>query len=239
MRWTVAGGEHYERNLTGLLCRLATLLDRPVFYDVGASYGFYTFKLARCSEWVYAFEPVTTTFGVLRRNVEHTKIRNITAFQLGLLDVEAELPISLYSSSGTNSLLWALPPEHPAKLIGREVIRVGRLDDVAERHHLRPPDVMKFDVEGAELPALRGGRALIARSKPVLVLESRCDGAFDPGYSRDALLDELYSAGYVVAGLSADYDDVKLYPVEEFESRVIVNIVSVPVHKKDLLHEFM
>jgi FkbM family methyltransferase len=235
MRWTVGGGEHYERNVTEMLGRLTGLLQGPIFYDVGASYGFYTLRFADESQWVYAFEPVDATFDVLCRNVQHNRVANATVFKLGLSDEEVEVPINLYSSSGTNSLVWTLPANHPTKLVGREMIRVTRLDDFVEREALRPPDLIKLDIEGAELPALRGGRQLISRAQPVIVLESRYEPWFNPGYSRAELLDELFGHGYLVAGLSERYDDFALYPIEEFEQALVVNIVAFPRARRDLL----
>lgn len=235
MRWTVGGGEHYERNVTEVLSRIASLIKNPIFYDIGASYGFYTVKLAQEVKWVYAFEPVTETFRLLSNNVKRNKIENVTTLQVGLLDKEIEIPINLYSSSGTNSLVWALPEDHPAKLLGHETIHAFRLDDLAERDSLPPPDLIKLDVEGAELPALRGARRVIASGRPVIVLESLLEPWFDPGYSRSELLEELADLDYLVAGLSQKFDDFELYPLEEFEEAKVVNLVAIPRSRMDLL----
>jgi FkbM family methyltransferase len=235
MRWTIASGEHYERNVTATLLHVVELLDRPVFYDVGANYGFYTMKLAPQARWVYAFEPVAETFRILSENVAHNGLRNVSAFKLGLFETESEVPINLYSSSGTNSIVLTLPPSHPAKLVGRELIRVVRLEDLVEREGLLSPDVIKLDVEGAELAALRGARRLIASSSPIILLESREEPWVDQAYSRASLLRELHGLGYVVAGLSENYDDPVLYPLEQFEQANVVNIIAVPRRGESVL----
>jgi FkbM family methyltransferase len=238
MRWTVAGGEHYERNVTEILRCLVELLEEPVFYDAGASYGFYTLKFAEKSRWMYAFEPVSATFATLSRNLQRNRVTNATPFNVALSDAELELPINLYSSSGTNSLFWSLPDDQPVKLVGRETVRVTKLDDFVEREGLQPPGLIKLDVEGAELPALRGGRELISRNQPVLVLESRDEPWFDPGYSRGALVDELFNQRYFVTGLSERYDDFELHPLDEFQQAMVANIVAFPRHRRDLLEGF-
>lgn len=235
MRWTVASGEHYERNVTVTLLHVVELLDSPVFYDVGANYGFYTMKLAPKARWVYAFEPVAETFRILSDNITRNRLSNVSAFELGLFDAESDVPINLYSSSGTNSIVSTLPPDHPAKLVGCELIHVVRLADLVEREALLSPDVIKLDVEGAELPALRGARRLIASSSPILLLESREEPWVDQAYSRAALLQELHGLGYVVGGLSQNYDDLMLYPLEQFERANVVNILGVPRRRESVL----
>jgi FkbM family methyltransferase len=237
MRWTVGGGDYYERNLTATLERLIHMIERPIVYDIGANFGFYTVKLCRDAQWVYAFEPVTATFEVLQQNIHRNLLANITAFKLALFDSDTEMPMKLYSSSGTDSLLWTLPNEHPAKLLGTEMVRVSTLDLVIEEKRLRPPDLMKIDVEGAELPVLRGARRVISRTQPVLALEARPEPWFDSGYSRDALFRELFRHGYVLAGLSRAYDDFKLYEVEQFDSAEVVNVIAVPSKRRCLLEE--
>jgi len=60
-------------------------------------------------------------------------------------------------------------------------------------------DVMKIDVEGAELPALRGARELCARDRPAIVFEcAEASGLARFGYDRADLHDLLSGYGYDV-----------------------------------------
>jgi hypothetical protein len=45
-----------------------------------------------------------------------------------------------------------------------------RMDSLIDRGE-RVPDVIKIDVEGGEVLALRGGRKLLAEKKPLLLIE--------------------------------------------------------------------
>jgi hypothetical protein len=77
----------------------------------------------------------------------------------------------------------------------------------AEVADVAPPCVLKIDVEGWELEVLRGGQALLARARPLIVLEYNGCGRprhslaeflalLEPGYrlyrlrSQDGLLDD-------------------------------------------------
>lgn len=55
-----------------------------------------------------------------------------------------------------------------------EQVDIVRMDDLAVE-----PDVIKMDVEGADLAALRGGEQTIARCRPVLLVEHPSPGSTD------------------------------------------------------------
>jgi hypothetical protein len=64
------------------------------------------------------------------------------------------------------------------------------------RHDLARVDFVKLDIEGAELPALRGMTNLLATHRPMLLLEvnrSNCESA---GYAPEAIAELLQAHGY-------------------------------------------
>jgi hypothetical protein len=62
-----------------------------------------------------------------------------------------------------------------------------------------PVDLIKIDVEGAELPALRGGAQLLARFRPDIVFECAEDSGLEAfGYTRADLHDFFTDTGYDV-----------------------------------------
>lgn len=60
------------------------------------------------------------------------------------------------------------------------------------------PDILKIDIEGAELGALRGGAAVIEAHRPTLLFESAQSGENSLGYTPQALWQWLSERGYGV-----------------------------------------
>ena len=83
------------------------------------------------------------------------------------------------NKSGFNSLA----PRRGERL-ERITVQLRRLDDLLPDATV---DVIKIDVEGAELGALRGGEQLIARNRPVILVESAGIGPNGLGYSAEML----------------------------------------------------
>ena len=71
------------------------------------------------------------------------------------------------------------------------------LDDYVARHRIGRVDVIKIDIEGAEMPALRGGPGLLSGDdSPVLVMEFHPKTLAYSGHRPDDMLELLASYGY-------------------------------------------
>lgn len=81
--------------------------------------------------------------------------------------------------------------------IERLDVQVVTLDDALSS--VDRLDFMKIDVEGAELPTLRGAVRLLRRFQPDLLFECAPDSQLEPfGYTRTDLFQYLTEAGYAV-----------------------------------------
>lgn len=68
----------------------------------------------------------------------------------------------------------------------------------------RSPQVLKIDVEGAELGVLEGGRELLARARPVIVFEHVPEASAVYGYDSGQLWDLLSNCGYRILSVTGD-----------------------------------
>jgi len=133
---------------------IETLLDDvkadDVFYDVGANVGLYTCFLSQVVDETVAFEPHPKNLQRLKENIELNDLSNVYVRSEALSDADgtAELAVKGASVAGEGTHSLATGAENRSVEI--ETARGDSLDDVP------PPDVVKIDVEGAELNVLRG-----------------------------------------------------------------------------------
>jgi FkbM family methyltransferase len=131
-----------------------------VFYDIGANVGFFTLVGARLvgpRGAVWAFEPNPETIPVLRRNIALNGFRHVTVIES-----------ALGARVGRATLVSDDPLTAHLGATGVPV-DVTTLDAMLEQ--LRPPDLVKIDVEGAEAEVLAGMRKTLDEFAPVVICE--------------------------------------------------------------------
>jgi len=98
----------------------------------------------------------------------------------------------------------------------------------SEDERLNPPDLMKINVEGSELYALKRARKTIKEYQPVFLIEYLEVSFKDAGYSRSDLSTELMTNNYAIYGIPKDTKDLNIYPMAKFDNIEVENIIAVP-----------
>lgn len=178
-----------------------TLLPQGgVFLDIGANLGFFSLLASNRvgpSGIVHSFEPVPAQYSHLVENLRRNGVTNVTAQPFALSDREGSMDffVSKTWNSGVHSL-FALPDSERTK------VEVHTLDAYLASHKVRPPDLIKMDVEGAETLVLRGAAGLLRAShRPFIVLEADDSHARRAGSSLLELKEMFTSIGYTVSEL--------------------------------------
>jgi FkbM family methyltransferase len=148
-----------------------TIQPGMTVYDLGASVGFHSVLAARLvgeSGFVYSFEPMSENVAQIEHNMRLNGTRHFAVQPVALWDSEgtAEFNVSKARTHGTLASIGT-----PSNHSGVRTVKLARLDGLVEREQLRPPDVMKIDIEGAETAALRGAQATIDRHQPLLYID--------------------------------------------------------------------
>jgi FkbM family methyltransferase len=151
---------------------LASLVKRDdVCCDIGANLGFFSTLLA-CMAGpggsIYAFEPVPGNAAAIAKNARLNRQANVKVLPIALSCVDGRGELLLADHVGGAVLASAgTPPD----LAGRMAVDTARLDTLVEHQVIKPPNVVKIDVEGAELQVLQGMQRTLRRWAPAIVLE--------------------------------------------------------------------
>ncbi|MBT4775728.1 MAG: FkbM family methyltransferase [Crocinitomicaceae bacterium] len=161
-----------------------------VFIDVGSNWGHHSFIAAlEKNAKVYSFEPNHSVFtdliGIARSLGCETRVRG---FNVGCGASEGQFELTqLGFESGVGSLSQDFLKNRqdairwPERLINRitfkrdikNAVVVRKLDDLIDPNV--KVDVIKIDVEGAELECLKGATSILSRSRPKILFELHTD----------------------------------------------------------------
>jgi FkbM family methyltransferase len=198
------------------------------FLDAGANDGIYTVFAAKRvggQGTVWAFEPSARELSRLRHNLE---LNHLAAriFPLALADCsgQAELSVGAYEHAGHNTLgAFAYQTEMESK----DLVEVRRLDEVLNEDPLARLDIMKIDVEGAELRLLRGALETLRKYRPVLLFEVSEGSLKHQGGSPRELLALLHTENYLIY----TFDRVTGLPVPAAPGVFAENMIGYPSEK--------
>jgi FkbM family methyltransferase len=150
----------YERPVQQILCEV--LRPGDLFYDVGAHVGFFSVCAAALGARVVAVEPDAANAARLRVNAA------LNGFEVRVVEAAA------WSESGSVSLERGDSPKEGRVAPGTGV-RAVVIDELVEAEGA--PVLIKLDVEGAEVEALRGAQRTLERDRPVVLCELHGDAA--------------------------------------------------------------
>jgi len=210
-----------------ILKKLGSVSPTTIF-DVGANVGDYSLLVRKyCPEAkIYCFEPVSSTVNELREKLRN--LNDVTIVNKGLSDVSNKISINIYEHSVHASIYQIKGTQ--SKSAKEEEIEVMCGDVFMESMRIDSVDLLKLDVEGSEMAALRGfGRALSQRKIRLI--------QFEYGYinitTKDLLLDfheYLGKHGYIIGKIYPKMVEFRSYSYKH-EDFIGPNFVAL--HEKD------
>jgi len=166
---------YYNSDIVAILDGLLT--PGMMFVDVGANIGEITLAAAKrvgVTGKVFAFEPMDPIADRLDEHVRVNELKHVMVTRKALGDtIDDNVPIYISAeqhsgdeNAGLGSLYGGTHGEAPAQCISITTLDVW-LDD----HPVERLDLIKIDIEGAELPCLRGAERSLRRFRPKLIIE--------------------------------------------------------------------
>ena len=182
LRHGVAAGVEHQRVLGQLPVRTVV--------DVGANRGQFTLLARHCfpEARIIAVEPLAAPAARFRRVFGREP--QVTLHQTALGPASGEATMHVSGRDDSSSLLVISSKQgdlFPGTAeTGRETVRVGRLSELIDRGGLERPALLKLDVQGFELEALKGSEDLLEQFDWIY---AEC--SFIELYEGQALADEV------------------------------------------------
>ncbi len=167
--WTGA----YETELAQEVAAAVTSGD--VCYDVGAYRGFFSGVLALAgASRVIAFEPFPDNFAQLERMIAANPQLPITLEQVAVGSEEGIAEFNVMPDSSMGKLASS---SFQAEVASAGVLKVPleTIDGIIQQGKFPAPQVIKLDVEGAEVEVLQGAKKILQRDKPLLFIEAHSE----------------------------------------------------------------
>ncbi|MCS7207310.1 MAG: FkbM family methyltransferase [Dehalococcoidia bacterium] len=164
--WGCYAPDGPELGLTRFFIKMLT--PRDVFYDIGASYGFYTFLAAELitEGEIHAFEPNERVFYWLKRNCHYP---HVILNNCALTNKSGQGMLFMPSNhSGAGSLRQELAVKRRLRR-AQIPVQLTTLDEYVQKH--RSPTIIKMDVEGAEQLVIEGGQKYLRENAPIIAME--------------------------------------------------------------------
>jgi FkbM family methyltransferase len=136
-----------------------------LIFDVGANVGQSSLRFVKHFPQArsLAFEPVSSTFRLLKKNVAGNNAIEPINCAMGPEVGQAE--ISLYGDSGKSSLLGELHDDFHKNASIHETIQVDTIDHFLAERRIDHVDLLKSDTEGFDIDVLRGASTALAAHK--------------------------------------------------------------------------
>lgn len=153
-----------ERDLLEIF--LNEIQKDDIIWDIGASFGIYTIfsALKAKNGMICSFEPEISTFRLLNRNIKLNNLKNIKTFQIALMEKEGERLIYKSKSANIGTHSFARRTDYPVSKKGKRV-KITTGDRLIQETNLDYPNLVKIDVEGAELYVLKGMNNILNSNK--------------------------------------------------------------------------
>jgi len=123
---------------------LRNIRHSDIVIDAGAHVGFFTVPAALKAKEVIAVEPAPDSFKVLAKNIKLNGLNNVILINKALSDYEG---IGYMSGKGLSATL---------SRAGTLMVKVTTIDALLKSLRIDHVDVIKMDIEGSEVRALKG-----------------------------------------------------------------------------------
>lgn len=155
-------------NEKGIIFKIASA--SPIIFDIGANVGWYSLNFAKLPKVkkIYAFEPIPYVFDYLKKHIKINNASKILPFNFAFSDTPGK-KIFYWTKNETvgASMANIISDRHKISKIKCKAATIDKF----MKNLSHGVDLIKCDVEGAELFVFKGGIETLKKYKPVIFAE--------------------------------------------------------------------
>ncbi|MEO1077449.1 MAG: FkbM family methyltransferase [Bacteroidota bacterium] len=200
LRGMLLGQEvEHERELYQRI--LALIPQDSVIFDVGAHLGEFTVTAHTSGKArrIVAFEANPITASQLRGVVAANLLDAVEVVEGAVGEEAGTLTFNVRGNSADSGVASARKARTQSASFYETEVQVRALDDFVASSGI-VPDFVKIDVEGFEVPVLRGAEQTLRTHKPIVCVEVHPRDLAALGYNVDTVRDFLTALGYTDTG---------------------------------------
>jgi FkbM family methyltransferase len=160
-------------------------LPRPTIFDVGANAGQSAMAYHRMfpHAQITSFEPVPSLRQEFAANLGALPVEIVP---LAVSDTLSEIEFFEYNVTGYNSISVCTVPG--VQVVNKTRVKTTTIDQFCDERGINSINILKLDIQGSELKALRGARAMLARQAVDVVFS---EILFSRQYEQQAMYYEI------------------------------------------------
>jgi FkbM family methyltransferase len=180
---------------------------------------------------VHAFEPSLREFVWLSENVQLSTLFNVHLNHFALSNYDGFIEMKIFEEATFGAYNTLGIPSHPA-VLGRNIqsqwVRTMKLDTYCHLFGGIVPNLIKIDVEGAELNVLQGAQDLLSQENAPLLIVEACESTLK-GFNRTVseLIQYLTTLGYRLFALQPNGDCL---PIDQISVGYLNIVAAKPNH---------
>lgn len=207
IEWSILTTGTYEDEINKAI--KISLKPGNVALDIGANIGLQTLRMSQsvgAEGSVLSFEPLNYLQEKFNRNMALNKVSNVKLMPFALSDKESEAEFKVDPNSW-NQGTFSIAGSADGSIT--QLVHIKIADDVQEIKDLTRLDLIKIDVEGFELPVLKGLNNTLAKFKPRIIFEYDMNYWHANGQSMEQCFTFLRNLNYMMYQINPACSELK------------------------------